>query len=171
MSMRTLLAGSWVLLLCAGCSGTAPAETSSAPAVDATGSTQGEDVEASSRVAAVEVSPAGNGYNFSLTIESDETGCDRYANWWEVVTPEGVLLYRRILAHSHADEQPFTRSGGPVAIGEGDVVVVRSHVDPDGYSTRAMKGTISEGFSSANLAEDFATELKEMEPQPNECAF
>ena len=128
----------------------------------------------SSRITAVEMTkmtPDGSGYRFAVTVESDETGCDRYADWWEVVTPEGELLYRRILAHSHVDEQPFTRSGGPVEIEEDDVVIVRSHVNSDGYSTQAMKGSASEGFSSVVLESGFAANLENADPQPNDCSF
>ncbi|MEL6930719.1 MAG: hypothetical protein AAFO95_19105, partial [Cyanobacteria bacterium J06600_6] len=55
-----------------------------------------------------------NKYDFVVTVSSPDTGCEAYANWWEVLTPEGELLYRRTLFHSHVDEQPFTRTGKKV---------------------------------------------------------
>ena len=141
-------------------------------AISAETTTPDEKVsEETSRVTAVEATPSGSGYSFAVTIESDEAGCDRYADWWEVVTPEGELLYRRILAHSHVDEQPFTRSGGPVLVGEEDVWVVRSHTNTDGYSTQVMQGSIGKGFSPTTLSADFAPELAEAEPRPSGCAF
>ena len=168
----TLAVSAMALSLLVSCSAVAPDKDASMPsAVEASGGKEIAMTDESSRVTAVEVSPGGSGYSFAVTIESDETGCDQYANWWEVVTPEGELLYRRILAHSHVDEQPFTRSGGPVAISEEDVVVVRSHANPDGYSTQAMKGSVSEGFSPATLEDDFAIELAKSNPQPSDCAF
>ena len=166
-----------VLLLAAGCTAastssnlpqaTATDETASSEVADSTESADSAEI---SGVTAVETTSSGDGYRFAVTVESDETGCEQYADWWEVVTPEGELLYRRILAHSHVDEQPFTRSGGPVAVGEGDVVVVRSHTNTEGYSTKAMKGSVSEGFSPTTV-DDFATELEEADPQPSVCSF
>lgn len=122
-------------------------------------------------VSAVEVSGEPGAYTFAVTIESEETGCDQYANWWEVVTEDGTLLYRRILAHSHPDEQPFTRSGGPVAVEADQSVIVRSHMYPQGYSTQALQGTASEGLVPTTLPTDFALALAEVEPQPDGCAF
>ena len=177
MSVKSVFVGSAVVLLLAtGC--TATSTSSSLPDATVTDETTSSEVSNStepisdeiSSVTAVEVSSSGDGYRFSVTIESEETGCEQYADWWEVVTPEGELLYRRILAHSHVDEQPFTRSGGPVMVGEGDVVV-RSHTNTEGYSTKAMKGSVSEGFSPTVLAEDFAINLAEADPQPSGCAF
>ena len=180
--MRTskiLTGGAIALWLLASCS-TMPstrevkkAKEASAPVSiqESSDSMQSFEMTESSRVTAVEMTPSGSGYRFAVTVESDETGCDRYADWWEVMTPEGELLYRRILAHSHVDEQPFTRSGGPVEIGEDDVVVVRSHVSSDGYSAQAMKGSASEGFSSVALENDFAVALEDEDPQPNDCSF
>ncbi|MGD1860635.1 MAG: hypothetical protein ACFB0E_11775 [Leptolyngbyaceae cyanobacterium] len=110
-------------------------------------------------------------YTFAVTIESPDTGCEQYANWWEVVSEEGELLYRRILAHSHVDEQPFERSGGPVAIASDQTVIVRAHMYPTGYGTQAMEGNPDSGFQSTTLAADFATALADADPQPNDCTF
>ena len=108
---------------------------------------------------------------FSVTISSPDTGCDRYADWWEVTTPDGELLYRRVLLHSHVNEQPFTRSGGPVNIADTLPVIVRVHMYPDGYSPHAFSGTIDSGFTSTTLETDFALPLATQPPLPTSCAF
>ncbi|MGC1219174.1 MAG: hypothetical protein WA883_17005 [Phormidesmis sp.] len=134
-------------------------------------SVNGDSAEGA-RVTAVEVNgDEASGYTFAVTVESPDEGCERYANWWEVVTEEGDLLYRRILVHSHVDEQPFTRSGGPVIIGADEMVLVRSHMQPTGYSTQVMKGSIASGFESTSLPADFASELAEAAPLPSGCGF
>jgi hypothetical protein len=112
-----------------------------------------------------------NNYTFAVTVSSPDTGCARYADWWEVITPEGELLYRRVLLHSHVDEQPFTRRGGTVAIQPQQEVIVRVHMSPDGYSPIANQGTVEDGFSEVTLATDFATSLATVEPLPTDCAF
>ncbi|NJL97889.1 MAG: hypothetical protein HC924_03185 [Synechococcaceae cyanobacterium SM2_3_2] len=122
-------------------------------------------------VIAVEISGDPLAYQFAVTIESPDTGCDQYANWWEVLTPEGELLYRRILFHSHVDEQPFTRSGGAVALSPEQEVIVRAHLDPDGYGTQAMQGTVAEGFETVELPLDFAVDLASQDPVHPGCAF
>ena len=85
-------------------------------------------------VTKVDIIGTANDYSFTVTVNSPDTGCDNYADWWEVVTTEGELLYRRVLLHSHVDEQPFTRSGGTVAIPPQQEVIVRVHMSADGYS-------------------------------------
>ena len=68
-------------------------------------------------VIAVQVTQTDAGtYAFDVTIASDETGWDKYADRWEVLAPDGSLLGTRELAHPHVDEQPFTRSLSGVVI-------------------------------------------------------
>ena len=123
------------------------------------------------RVLEVTASPSSRGYTFSVTIASPDTGCDRYADWWEVATPEGELLYRRVLLHSHVSEQPFTRSGGPVEIAGDRPVIIRTHMHPGGYSVNAFSGTVDTGFTATTLDTDFAPELATQAPLPTSCAF
>ena len=110
-------------------------------------------------------------YSFAVTLQSPDTGCDRYANWWEVLDRDGNLIYRRILAHSHVEEQPFRRTGGAVAVQPDDVAIVRGHMYPDGYGTQAMQGTVETGFEAVSLPPEFAANLADAEPQPRGCDF
>ncbi|HFE46716.1 MAG TPA: hypothetical protein ENJ18_14670 [Nannocystis exedens] len=113
-----------------------------------------------------------NGSSFGIEVRSPDLGCSQYADWWEVVTPEGALIYRRILAHSHVDEQPFVRSGGPVQVGADDEVIVRAHMNPGGYGGQALRGSVGSGFSpDASISATFAAGLAGEPPQPNGCAF
>jgi hypothetical protein len=110
-------------------------------------------------------------YRFSVEVASPDTGCDQYADWWEVLSEEGDLMYRRVLLHSHVGEQPFVRSGGPVPVEAETVVIVRAHMHPDGYGGRALKGTTTAGFEEADLEEDFALDVEKEPPLPDGCAF
>jgi hypothetical protein len=110
-------------------------------------------------------------YTFWVSIASDETGCDRYADWWEVLDPAGNLVFRRILDHSHPDEQPFERDGGPVPVAAADEVLVRAHLHPGGYVGDGMRGSVAAGFTAWHAEEGFAAALASAEPQPASCLF
>ena len=122
-------------------------------------------------VVGVTVSGGPQAYTFAVSVQSDDLGCDQYADWWEVVTPEGELIYRRILNHSHVDEQPFTRDGGPVAVGATDEVVVRAHLHPSGYVGDALRGTAEGGFGATVVEDGFGAELATAPPLPDDCWF
>jgi hypothetical protein len=122
-------------------------------------------------VMSVEVSGEENAYRFAVEISSPDTGCDQYADWWEVLSEDGTLLYRRILAHSHRDEQPFVRSGGPVNISKSTIVIIRAHMHPDGYGGMALKGTVANGLTPIDISPDFAVTLETEPPLPEDCAF
>jgi len=127
--------------------------------------------ETSARVVSVRVTGRLNAYRFAVGVNSPDKGCRQYADWWEVLTGDGELVYRRILGHSHVEEQPFVRSGGPVPIDGKTVVLVRAHMNPGGYGDTAFKGSVTGGFQEVKLEPGFAANLEKAPPQPSGCAF
>lgn len=123
------------------------------------------------KIVSVKTSGSENKYNFSVGVLSSETGCDQYADWWEVVSTEGELIYRRILVHSHVDEQPFVRSGGIVDISKDQIVIIRVHMNNSGFSPLGFRGSVSSGFSEIRTEESFAADLETQVPLPSGCAF
>lgn len=155
-----LLWGGWL-----GCAGATPQaevpdgqpDDGAAPAAD---------------VLAVAASGEAGAYDFDVTVQSDETGCDRYADWWEVLGADGTLIFRRILDHSHPDEQPFTRGGGPVAVDADQSLVVRAHLHPTGYGGAVMSGSVASGFQAAATPDTgFGAGVAALPPQPEACLF
>ena len=120
-----------------------------------------------------EVTAQGNNGNFSffVTLESDETGCDQYADWWEVLNSDGELVYRRVLLHSHPDTQPFTRGGSPVPVQADDTVYIRAHMNNAGYTGDVFTGSVNGGFLKADNPPAFSQGIAEEQPLPNGCAF
>jgi hypothetical protein len=82
---------------------------------------------------------ADGSYTFSVTVKSDDTGWDKYADRWEVVNTDGKVLGARVLAHPHEDEQPFTReqSGIVVPVGVKEVIV-RAHDKVEGFGGKEL---------------------------------
>jgi hypothetical protein len=160
-----------MVLLAAGCftsaspSAESPTETPSTAAPVAP--------ETAVLASVTRVSLAGNpgAYTFEVTVRSPDVGCEGYADWWEVVSEDGDLLYRRVLLHSHVDEQPFSRSGGPVPIDSGDTVIVRAHMSNTGYGGSSLRGSVAGGFVAVALPMDYAADLEEQAPLPSSCAF
>ncbi len=123
------------------------------------------------QVVGVKVSGNTNNYTFSVGLSSPDTGCKQYANWWEIITEDGTLIYRRILGHSHVNEQPFTRSGGAVKIKEDQTVIVRAHMNTTGYGTHVFIGSVKTGFKQQIIDKQFKPETAKLQPLPNGCAF
>ena len=141
--------------------------------IDTTMATDTFNLDQATQAAVTAVSFTGseNSYTFQVELTSPDTGCDQYADWWEVLDEEGNLIYRRVLLHSHVTEQPFTRSGGPVQIGADTFVYIRGHMNNLGYGSLVFAGTISDGFEAIEVPSNFATNLAEVEPLPDGCAF
>lgn len=129
------------------------------------------DSMSAAHVRAATVSGASGAHRFSVTLASPDTGCDQYADWWEVVSLDGDLRERRVLAHSHANEQPFTRSGGSAPIATSETVLIRAHMNTSGYGGVSLIGSPESGFRPILLNREFANELASESPLPSGCAF
>ena len=124
-------------------SATTPPPTETAPATDdvVAESSGNADVE---YVRAVEA--ADGSWTFHVTVRHPDAGWDDYADGWDVVTPDGMILkpdpdspFTRLLLHPHEDEQPFTRSQSGIVIPEGvDQVRVRAHDLVDEFGGREV---------------------------------
>ena len=78
-------------------------------------------------------------YDFLVTVKSNETGWEAFANRFEVLAPDGTVLGTRVLGHPHVAEQPFTRELYGVEIPAGIAqVTVRAHHKPKGYDGETM---------------------------------
>lgn len=119
----------------------------------------------------VEITGSAGEYRFNVNLSSPDTGCDQYADWWEVFLADGTLVHRRILAHSHVSEQPFSRSGGPMDIQPEDSLYVRGHMNNLGYGTQVFSGTILDGLNATIVDQEFFKELADQAPQPGACVF
>jgi hypothetical protein len=150
-----------------------PTKTSVPPAPNLPEATSTETLDTLifADVLSVGVSGNENAYTFAVEIRSPDTGCQQYADWWEVVAEDGGLIYRRILTHSHVNEQPFTRSGSSVGIIADTIVIVRAHMYPTGYGGAAFRGSVTEGFEAIQPDPDFAPGLEIVDPLPDGCAF
>ena len=122
-------------------------------------------------VQSVEVTRQVDSCQFNVQVSSPDTGCEQYADWWEVLSEDGQLLYRRVLLHSHVNEQSFTRSGGPVPVDADTIVIIRAHMNTGGYGGAALRGSASSGFETVQLESGFAAEVEALDPLPDGCAF
>ena len=92
-------------------------------------------VSGQARILDVKVTENQGSFRFDVTLEHADTGWDHYADGWEVMSPAGDILGKRVLAHPHVDEQPFTRSLSGVRIPQGvNSVTIRAHDSVHGYN-------------------------------------
>ncbi|MEA5471715.1 hypothetical protein, partial [Spirulina sp. 06S082] len=118
----------------------------------------------------LDVEGTANNYTFNVSLYSRDSGCKQYADWWEVLSENGELLYRHVFDKSHVDEQPFTSTGEPVKIPGDRTVIVRAHMNNTGYEAKqAWKGSVENGFKFVRLSRNFAAWVAKEDPQPPEC--
>ena len=139
----------------------------------------------------IEYSGQPKNYTLTVKIQSPDESCQYYSDWWEILTPEGVLIDRQPLQAPHRDEQPFLDSLAEVNIEADQTVIIRAHFkgeyfsgeDPlsddrlrrigigrdvkSGYTDQALQGSINEGFEVVRISEKFANWLEQQEPLPD----
>jgi len=92
-------------------------------------------VAGQARIIDVSVTNNNGSFRFDVTLEHADSGWDHYADGWEVVSPAGDVLGKRVLAHPHVNEQPFTRSLSAVQIPQNvKTVSIRAHDSVHGYN-------------------------------------
>ena len=160
-----------MLLLAAGCFTSVSPSAESPTVAPSIATPIAPETAVVASVTAVSVAGDPGTYTLDVTVRSPDIGCEGYADWWEVVSEDGDLPYRRVLLHSHVDEQPFSRSGGPVPVDPGDTVTVRAHVSTTGFGGSALQGSVKDGFVPITMPPGFATGLAERAPLPSSCAF
>ena len=87
------------------------------------------------------VQSIGGTWTFQVTVQHPDIGWEDYADGWDVVAPDGIVLkpdpesrFTRTLLHPHQNEQPFTRSQSGIVIPEGITEVsVQAHDIVDGF--------------------------------------
>ncbi|MDA2806247.1 hypothetical protein [Nocardiopsis suaedae] len=144
-----LLAGA--LLTAAACtgqessppSGTGGGASPPADVSDPAGTGGSEDGAAQDQefpdVVDVAVTQGNAGYDFAVTISSPYDTPERYADGWRVLGPDGTVLGEHVLAHDHADEQPFTRTQRGVEIPDDtEEVTVEARDSTNGYGGETM---------------------------------
>jgi hypothetical protein len=92
------------------------------------------------KIVDVEVTNNKDSHRFDVTLRHDDAGWDHYADGWEVLSAEGKVLGKRVLAHPHVSEQPFTRSLSGVKIPQGlSTVSIRAHDSVHGYNKEVFE--------------------------------
>lgn len=92
------------------------------------------------RIVDVKVTDNQGSFRFDVTLEHADTGWDHYADGWEVISPTGDVLGKRVLAHPHVNEQPFTRSLAGVQIPKSvNTVSIRAHDSVHGYNKETFE--------------------------------
>lgn len=82
-------------------------------------------------------------YKFSVTIHSQDTSWESYADGYEILAPDGAVLGKRVLAHPHQTEQPFTRDIDNVWVPDDlESVTIRAHHMEFGYSGATLDVTL-----------------------------
>ena len=137
---RALVAALVVAVVAAACGGgdagntTATASAASSTTTPTTTGAPATPANGCADVVEVTIDATTNGFTVSATVRSADTGWEKYADLWEVRSPDGAVLGERVLAHPHVEEQPFTRSLSGVAIPDGvDEVTVAARDSIAGF--------------------------------------
>ena len=143
----------------------------------------------------LDVTDDSGNYTFEVTVQSPDENCSNYADWVEVINPDGKLKRREVYSQPHLDVPTFSATLTSVDIQPDEEVIIRAHFhgtyasgeDPlvdsvlreriggryekSGYTDQALRGSVVEGFKSVRISEQYANWLEKKEPLPawEEC--
>ncbi|CEL99265.1 unnamed protein product [Vitrella brassicaformis CCMP3155] len=110
------------------------------------------------------------GYVLKVRYTSTDKDCTQYMNWYELLDEEGRLLFKRHMTHPHTKFPIWRETLLPVdGVYDDTTVIVRGHMYPNGYSGKAIKGSIKDGFQPIDLPSDYAREAETGGPEAPEC--
>lgn len=131
--MRWAVLGAWLLAVTA-CGGSSEPSTTAAPVNDTGTVTEPARSGCADVIDASAELEADGTYTFTVTVRSADTGWEKYADAWEVRSPEGAVIGTRELAHPHETEQPFTRNLAGVVVPDGvESVVIAARDSVEGF--------------------------------------
>ncbi len=130
----------------------------------------GFEFDTNADVVSVTTTGTSGQYTFSVGVLSPDINCDQYADWWEILD-QNQLIYRRILGHSHATEQPFVRNSSSLGIQAEDIVWIRAHMNNGSYGGMVFTGSVNTGFSLTKAHPNWPADIEFEEPQVMSCAF
>lgn len=107
-----------------------------------------EDVEEQRHpdVLAAELEPTGGTWRLSATLSSPYDTPERYADAFRALAEDGTELGVRLLAHDHANEQPFTRSLSDLDIPDGvDRITVQGRDQDYGWGGASVELEVPSG--------------------------
>ena len=91
-------------------------------------------------VAAKAIQRSGDLVDFDVTVSSPYDTAQRYADAFRVMDKAGKVYGERVLAHDHADEQPFTRDLYGVNIPKNvKTVVLQARDQKHGYGGKTVE--------------------------------
>jgi hypothetical protein len=100
--------------------------------------------QANADVVFVKAEQGQNGrWRFAVSVSHPDTGWDDYADGWDVVDANGLVVkangakFTRLLAHPHVGQVPFTRAQGGLDLTT-DTVTVRAHDMVDGWGGKEI---------------------------------
>ncbi|MEV8266089.1 hypothetical protein [Microbacterium sp. NPDC076911] len=130
----TIILTTLLLASCAGNTDTAQNAATSEATSTSDETSEAAELQEFPDVVDAALTASGDEFTVAVTISSPYDTPQRYADGWRVLSPDGDVLAEHQLGHDHANEQPFTRTGGTFAIPENvDEVTVEGRDQDNGY--------------------------------------
>ena len=90
-----------------------------------------------------------------INVNSPNKDCEHYVDWVEILTPDGALKGRTYYDPPHSKDYQgkfaFPAKIEMIDIQSSQELIVRAHYHSSGYNGQALRGSMTEGFTSVRL--------------------